>query len=507
MKKLLYSSLALALFSVSCSPARRVAGVKDDGKIEVNFLQINDVYEIAPLSGGKEGGMARVATIKKQLLAKNPNTYLVIAGDFLSPSVYNSLQYDGKAIRGKQMVDAMNTAGLNIAMFGNHEFDIKESELQERINESKFDWVSSNTFHKVKGMTLPFIKQSTGPFPTVYILPMRDADGTTARIGILAVTLPFNKADYVTYTDALSTAKEMYNRLKDSVDAVVAITHQPMADDEKLAAELPGLAAIIGGHEHDQRFNKTGNFYITKALANAKSAYVVKLKLDKKHRTVEEEPELIKVDENIPLDSATNVVVQRWTEIANKNYSSLGFDAKKVMISSGEPLDGREVEVRKEQTGLTKLVVASMLHAAPTANVALLNGGSIRVDDILYPPITQYDILRSLPFGGGIKVADMKGSLLLRALDAGRKNIGTGGFLQYNENLQYDVASGKWILNGAALDPEKIYTVAISDFLFTGKEANLDFLTPDNPNVVKVYEMNTPGLKDIRMAVVEYLEK
>ena len=175
------------------------------------------------------------------------------------------------------------------------------------------------------------------------------------------------------------------------------------------------------------------------------------------------------------------------------------------MISSGEPLDGREVEVRKEQTGLTKLVVASMLHAAPTANVALLNGGSIRVDDILYPPITQYDILRSLPFGGGIKVADMKGSLLLRALDAGRKNIGTGGFLQYNENLQYDAASDKWMLGTAVLDPEKIYTVAISDFLFTGKEANLDFLTPDNPNVVKVYDMNTPALKDIRMAVVEYV--
>ena len=46
------------------------------------------------------------------------------------------------------MVDVMNTAGVNLAVFGNHEFDISEADLQKRINESNFTWVSSNTFHK-----------------------------------------------------------------------------------------------------------------------------------------------------------------------------------------------------------------------------------------------------------------------------------------------------------------------------------------------------------------------
>ena len=88
----------------SCSSTKKTTS-KDDGKIEVTFVQINDVYEIAPLSGGKEGGMARVATLKKKYQQKNPNTFLVMAGDFVSPSVYNSLQYEGKAIRGKQMIE------------------------------------------------------------------------------------------------------------------------------------------------------------------------------------------------------------------------------------------------------------------------------------------------------------------------------------------------------------------------------------------------------------------
>jgi len=123
---------------------------RDDGKIDVVFVQVNDVYEIAPLEGGKTGGMARVATLKKEYLKANPNTFLIMAGDFLSPSVYNSLKYNGERIRGQQMVESMNAAGMDYAIFGNHEFDITESELQKRINESSFQWISSNTFHKTK---------------------------------------------------------------------------------------------------------------------------------------------------------------------------------------------------------------------------------------------------------------------------------------------------------------------------------------------------------------------
>src|SRR5205823_5168397 len=155
-------------------------------------------------------------------------------------SVYNSLQYEGKRIRGKQMIDAMNAAGMDIATFGNHEFDITESELQSRINESNFLWISSNSFHKEKDLIVPFKKITDGklyPFSKTFILPVHDKDGTTARIGFIALTLPFNKADYVSYSEPLSTAKELYNQIKDSADAVVAITHESIQDDEKLAKE------------------------------------------------------------------------------------------------------------------------------------------------------------------------------------------------------------------------------------------------------------------------------
>lgn len=504
--------LATIFVSASCKTPKSIVATQDDGKIEVVFVQVNDVYEIAPIAGGKEGGMARVASLKKQYKQANPNTFLVIAGDFLSPSVYNSLQYHGKKIRGAQMVESMNAAGMDIAVFGNHEFDITESELQDRINESEFLWVSSNTFHKVKDAVVPFTKTSAvtaKPFPDTYIMNVTDAGGTTAKIGFIGITLPSNPADYVYYKDPLSTAKQAYNSIKDSVDAVVAITHQAIADDINLAKELPGLAAIIGGHEHSGVFTKTGNIYITKAESNARSAYIVKLDINKnKHSFTVPKPELKYINESIPLDSNTNVVVQKWKKIAEDNYASLGFEAKKVIIPSGEPLDGRETEIRSRSTNLTGLVTAAMAYACPKADVVIFNSGSIRLDDILTPPVTEYDIIRALPFGGGIREVDMKGDLLLQVLQAGVKNANSGGFLQ-SQPVVYNKATNSFTVNNQSINPNKTYRVALSEFLLTGNETNLGFLNEKNPGIVKVYPAETAVTNpksDIRSAIIMFLQ-
>ena len=505
--RLLY--LLFIVTATSCSTTRVTN--RDNGKMDVVFVQVNDVYEIAPVAGGKEGGMARVATLKKEYLAKNPNTFLVMAGDFVSPSVYNSIQYLGKRIRGKQMVEVMTIAGTNLAIFGNHEFDIAESELQERINESQFDWVSSNTFHKQNGKVVPFEKHqgtAVNPFPEKYIMRLKDADGTTVNIGVIGLTLPFNKADYVSYTDPLQAAKTIYAQLKDSCDAVIAVTHQAMADDIRLAQEIPQLAAIIGGHEHDMRYQKVGNVYITQAHANARSAYVVQLHINKRKHKTEVETSLKYLNESVAADSVTAEYVGKWTKIANDNYASLGFDATKIVISSGETLDGRESEVRSHSTNFTRLIAEAIAAACPQADVVLMNSGSIRVDDLLTPPITQYDILRTLPFGGGIVETEMKGRLLIKTLEVGRKNIGAGGFLVYHP-LQFNADSNTWTLNGKTIDPAKVYRVALTDFLFSGKEANLDFLNKNNPDVLKAFEPETnvkSSKSDIRLAIIRYLE-
>lgn len=488
----------------ACSSTRRATG-GDDGKLTISFVQVNDVYEIAPLSGGKEGGLARVASLKKQVLQRNPNTFLVMAGDFLSPSVYNSIPYQGKAIRGKQMVEAMNAAGFDLACFGNHEFDIREGELLSRLDESRFAWISSNAFHKKNNLPVPFTVNGR-PLPEVFILNVKDADGTSAKVAIISATLPFNKAPYVDYKDVLSTAKRLYEQTRDSVDAVVALTHQSIGDDEKLAEALPGIPLIMGGHEHDERFEKEGNAIIAKAHANARSAYVIDLEINKNKKRSKAKAKLEYLNEAVPLDSATNAVVQNWTRIADENFSAAGFDKGRVIISEGEALDGRETTVRRGSTNLTKLIVKAMEAAAPQAQVAIVNAGSIRIDDFLPMPLTEYDIIRAMPFGGGLREVEMKGRLLAKVLDQGKKNEGIGGYLQYSEAVSFD--DGAWKLNGQSLDADKTYRVVTNDFLLTGGEANLDYFKPGNPDITKVYDaVTTKGspLSDVRLALIQYV--
>jgi 5'-nucleotidase len=151
---------------------------------------------------------------------------------------------------------------------------------------------------------------------------------------------------------------------------------------------------------------------------------------------------------------------------------------------------------------LTKLIAESMLQVAPGTELSIYNGGSIRVDDVIPPgPITEYDVIRILPFGGIVKSVEMKGSLLQRVLDQGQANHGTGGYLQ-TANADRDVAAGSWLISGEPLDPERIYTVAINDFLLTGREQGLDFLNQENPEIKVLQDHG-----DVRMALIERLKQ
>jgi 2',3'-cyclic-nucleotide 2'-phosphodiesterase (5'-nucleotidase family) len=498
-----------SLYLTACTGPRKLGKPADDGVIELSFLQVNDVYEIAPVSGGREGGMARVATIKKQLLQQNPNTFMIMAGDFLSPSVFNSLQYQGSRIRGKQMVEVMNAAGVDYAVFGNHEFDISESELLSRLNESKFRYISTNAFHRSSSGVGQFSQRAdtaTRNIPTFEILTLTDKDGTTCRLGIIGLTITSNKAAYVEYSDPFEAAKKVAGEHSGSCDVLIAITHLSQAEDVRLASEIPLISAILGGHEHDMRLVKQGNITITKAHANARSAYIVNLIHNRRTGKTTTKERLVMIDSTISTDPVTDSVVRKWTDIAAASYGTLGFDAKRILHYRGDSLEGRETLTRSGSTNFTGLIAASMLRACPDASAAIFNAGSVRLDDVLYPPISEYDILRSLPFGGSIREATMTGSLLVQILDSGLANTGTGGFLHL-ENIERH--ANEWQINGKLIDTAAHYRIALPEFLLSGLETRLEFLTEKHPHLIAIEPKTTDTFdprSDIRLAIIRHLD-
>ena len=468
---------------------------------EVVFLQINDTYEIAPLANGAEGGMARVATLFKQLKQQNPNSFFIHAGDFLNPSVLGVLKHEGKRIKGKQMVEVMNTMGIDYVTFGNHEFDLELSDLQERLNESKFTWVCTNLKQRTEEGVIPFYSQQQ-PLPTYKIIKAGNL-----KIGVLGLTL-FTDKHYLFVENLLQRAKETYNLIKDSTDFVVAITHQNIEDDRILAQELPDLKLIMGGHEHDNMAETIGSVAIRKADANVKTAYIHRLTYNSQTKQVTLKSELKKIDPTLTDDEKTAVAVQKWLVIADMSLKNMGFDPEEVLMTTTEPLNGLESQVRTTSTNLSRIVGKAFKEAVPNSVAVVYNGGSIRIDDKLNGKITQYDVVRILPFGGGLIEIKITGNLLHKILDTGLANRGKGGWL-HTEGVERK--GKKWKIGGKKLRTHEHYQIAIPEFLLTGGETNMEWLTEKNPEIIQIIKPDpkkTEDLRnDVRKALVTYMRK
>lgn len=482
---------------------------QDDEKISFTILQVNDVYEIDAIQNNEFGGMARVETVRQELLKKDKNTLFMIAGDFLNPSLIGNMRYEGKKVSGRQMIEVMNAMNMDLAAFGNHEFDVKENELLERLNESNFPWISANVFHvrQEQKDTVAFVQERTKGNQEVkgsFIKELTDKDGTKVKVGFLSVCIPSNPKNHVFYTDIYQSIQKEYDKIKDEVDMVIGLTHVEIDQDEKIAALLPDIPLIMGGHEHTRHDRKVGNTIIKKADANAKSAFIHTISFDKSTKKSEVNSEFKLIDSSIPFDKKINEIVMKWDSVMNKEITKVVTNPDEVIFNAIKPLIGKDTPIRSVQTNLGVMIAESMAHSYNgNVDCAFTNGGGIRIDDNLEGPVRSIDIFRVLPYGGSVYKVEMKGSLLIEVLDFGEKAAGTGAYLQREARITHD--NGTWKINGEIIQPNKVYNVATIDFLLRGLD--IPFLTPKNKDVISISKPKEDELAfDVRKGVIDYMK-
>ena len=281
---------------------------------------------------------------------------------------------------------------------------------------------------------------------------------------------------------------------------MIALTHQSLALDEELVAQVPEIDLVLGGHEHESTFLRSGQSFaaIVKADANGRSVAVITMTFGSPKTRPTTSTLLRRLDSRIVQDPTVEAEVQRWTTAAEEGFRRDGFALEMTIATTTQPLDGREETVRNRAGHLTDLILAAFVREVGGADVGLLNGGSIRVDDVLQPgTITEYDSIRILPFGGRVLRASFEGSLLASVLDVGVRNQGTGGYLQ---TWGVTRAGSQWLVQRRPLNPGARYVVALPAFLLTGRETNLPFLTRANPAARDVQEF-----RDVRRALIDEL--
>lgn len=459
----------------------------------VTFIHFNDIYEITPMAGGTSGGLARLATLRATLARQYPNTVMDLAGDFLSPSAMGLAKVDGVRLAGRQMVSILNAVGLQWATLGNHEFDIRPEEFLARLSESKFSYVVSN------------VSDSNGtPFPHTqrHAIIRFGGRGGSIRIGLIGLVIGDNQPAWTRFEDPIAVAQREVALLRDSVDAIVAITHLTLATDQRLVESVPEISLVLGGHEHENYEIRRGARFtpIVKADANVRSVAAVTLTFRQRGARPDVSVRLIPLDTTIRPDPRIARQVAVWVARADSAYIAAGLDPHARVTTLPAAFDGKEATVRVRPAPLAQMIAEALRTEVPGAEIGLMNSGSIRIDDVIPAgQLTQYDVIRILPFGGAVVGTTMSGSLLRRVLEQGEANRGTGGYLQF---VGVEREGDHWVVGGSPLDPTRQYRVASTDFLLTGAERGLGFLAPGNPELGPI----TP-YRDIRKAVIDRLRR
>jgi 5'-nucleotidase / UDP-sugar diphosphatase len=444
-------ALALSLAVIFSIAAQQ----KTECNVKVTLLQVNDVYQFAPVDQGTKGGLGRVLTLKKSIQQENPNTLFLLAGDTISPSV-ESITY-----KGAQMIEVWNTIGLDYATFGNHEFDFGPDVLKARIKESKFGWVAANVVDTTTNKT----------FADVPPFVVREFGGV--KIGIFGLVLPETKTsskpgNNVEFRNPCDTAKEMVSQLHaQGVKVVIALTHLSMREDKEVA-RCSDVDLIIGGHEHTLLESHAGSAPIFKMTADARELGRIDL-------NISPTGELESIDwKIIPVDSATPEATE--FSAIYKKYAQLLAELAKPIGRTSVKLDARSAENRNQETNVGNFI-ADAFRRSMASDVGLMNGGSVRADTIIGPGrLTTRDLLSILPFKNNLVKIEVTGATLRATLEHGvsrsAEDAEPGRFPQVSGvQFSFDArkpAGSRLVdvkVNGLPLDDAKKYTLTTSTFI------------------------------------------
>jgi 5'-nucleotidase len=346
--------------------------------------------------------------VRSRLADQGPVLFL-LAGDVLSPSLLS------KYYNGRQMVEAMNAAKLDYATFGNHEFELDRDTLIARIGESKFKWLSANC-----GLT------EGGAFPKVQ--PWDTVRISGHLVGLFGLTLQGNYRRYVRCSDPDSAAKRAVDSLSTiGADLIIGLTHQTVVDDRDLLAREPRLDLILGGHEHEAHDSVVSGRHVLKADANSRSVQFATLWGGKGEWR--QAVAVVHIDSRLPDDTTVAGVTEAWADSLRRK---LGPDRS--VGSTQIPIDARDALSRRRESVLGDLVTDAA-RAGTGADVALINAGAMRLDDVIRPgPVTIYQLESIFLFADETRMVTfpLTGSRLREVLEHGvsAASLGKGGFLQ-----------------------------------------------------------------------------
>jgi len=524
---LLSLMLVLSMFPMSFA---------DDGdKVNLTILGTSDLhgriypYEYATDSVDADAGFAKVSTVVKQIRSENPNTLLFDCGDTLqdnSSELFNDLPVH-------PMIQAMNMIGYDAWVVGNHEFNFSLDFLKKNITGFEGTTLASNIYNIDTG--LRFVE----PYKIIEVEGVR-----VAIIGMMPPNVPIWEAstpehfDGLEFTDVVEETGKVLEELEGEYDVLIGAYHigpegEHGYDGIELVAETyPEFDVIYGGHAHSQYTNEINGVKLIEpgkyGWAVARSDIELKKSGDEweivsietqnvETKEVEADPEILEafafVDEQ-SLAEAAKVVGEITADFIESPDYYTGEDEITTLPTS-----------QIEDTAVIDLINEVQMYytGAEVSSAALFNFGSnlkegvFKKKDVAFiykydntlmgVNITGENLLKYMEWSASYYNTYEEGDLTV-SFNPDVRGYNYDMFSGINYEVNISMPAGKRIenvtMNGAAIDPNRIYKLAVNNYRF-GTLISLDLVTMDDKYYDSYTEMQDQGR--VRDLIIKYTQE
>ncbi|KAL4808426.1 Metallo-dependent phosphatase-like protein [Aspergillus unguis] len=473
---------------------------------EVQFVHFNDVYHIPSAEL-----LARFTNLQREFAASNPNaqTLTLFSGDAFSPSL------EASVLKGEHICPILDLVGIDIACYGNHDFDFGDARLVELSGMLKFPWLLSNAFHLGETRALGSAEK--------YTIRQLDNGLKTGFIGLAGTDWPSNCRHLppCEFQPPVEAACRLARHLRtnEGCHLVIALTHMRVPEDMAVAnATVSGdcrIDLLLGGHDHEvlRRFagdtdlsslnveqgrkladieangevsDAEGDIRIVKSGTDWRAMSLVRLivQRDENGNVVGSTVELRQYSDMQAVIAApqppANVV-----KILDDIHDRVGKVVQAPLLHAAVPIDGRNSTIRSRETNMGNML-ADAIRAFYDTDIGFFNSGGIRSDTILKPtlpngePLLKRDIINICPFANGLVVKRVTGEVVRLALENSISDMHTDGrFLQISGlhmTANWQLPEWSRIVDVLIerhdglepLDPASAYTVALPAFIAAG---------------------------------------
>jgi 2',3'-cyclic-nucleotide 2'-phosphodiesterase (5'-nucleotidase family) len=398
----------------------------------LTILHTNDLHaHLLPLDN-RRGGFAYLASVIRRERANCGHCILLNAGDLVQGTPVSSIYH------GLPVYEIANLFGYDAATLGNHEFDYGWLQARKFIETAKYPIVTANLVNNAGELFTP------KPYVILNVNGLRVAviGGMTGDLPTL--TNPKAMGDWHPLP-VVRTVRRYAAELRGRADLIVLLAHIDGAEEQEVLDSVPEIAVSITGHIHE-------------GLAEAEShdgRVLVRMKCYGE--------ELGRLD--LQVDTATGKLAA-WT------WKKIPVDSTAIAPDAGVAalVDRWESQVRARvdrplavsrrafTASEVKTLIERALREETGANFAFVNADGVRAG-LPKGQLLDRHIWDIMPFDDRVVVGTFQGQDLPAVVLGGRK-----------------------------VDPERAYTLAVSDFTAAnqGTEENLQTTGLKFPNEVGV---------------------